>query len=195
MAAWSSVATSLGHYGLTPVRLRPAPTFALHSATSVHCGGWSGDYVSQPEARSATLVDFHERREKAHQLLNPSVEGDYIPFSEFAVDLLPHWDEVWVEPEREAYRQLRLHVLESLSERSTRHGRFAEAIESALLAMEGAPLRESAHLALIRALAAEGNRGEALVRYSKLCALLDQELGVEPSFQFDDVLSESVETG
>jgi len=133
------------------------------------------------------LVDLHERREKAHQLLDPSIEGEY-PFAAFAIDLLPHWDEVWVEAERESYRQLRLHVLENLSERSTRQGRFAEAIESALLAVEEAPLRESSHLALIRAVAAEGNHGEALKRYTELCALLDRELGVDPSFQIDDLL-------
>ena len=134
-------------------------------------------------------VDLHEYREKAHDLLDRS--GDTAPISAFAFDLLPHWDEAWVEPERESFRQLRLHILEHLSERFTRLGRFAEAMEAALLAVEGAPLRESAHRALIRALAAEGNRGEAMSRYALLREMLDRELGVEPSFEIDDVLGEA----
>jgi DNA-binding SARP family transcriptional activator len=64
-------------------------------------------------------------------------------------------------------------------------------MEAALLAIEGAPLRESAHRALIRALAAEGNRGEAMSRYAVLREMLDRELGVEPSFEVDDVLGEA----
>jgi DNA-binding SARP family transcriptional activator len=139
-------------------------------------------------------VDLHERREKARRLLDTSYERVEASFSAFSTDLLPHWDEPWVEPEREAYRQLRLHVLEHLSKRLTKLGRFAEAMEAALLAVEGGPFRESAHRAVIRALAAEGNRGEAMNRYTDLCAVLDRELGIEPSFRMDDVLGELAES-
>lgn len=136
-------------------------------------------------------VDLHERRESAHRLLDPSFDGDDAPLSAFTDDLLPHWDEFWVEHERESFRQLRLRVLEYLSERLVRAGRYAEAMEAALLAVEGAPLRESAHRAVIHVLAAEGNRGEAMSRYAELCAVLDRELGVGPSFQIEDAMSET----
>lgn len=139
-------------------------------------------------------VDLHQRREDARRLLDPTFDDFEAPLSSFATDLLPDWDEPWVEPDRELYRNLRLHVLERLSERLTKGGRFAEALEAALVAAEGAPLRESAQRAVIRVLAAEGNRGEAMNRYAALCAVLDEELGVKPSFQMDDVLSDLAET-
>lgn len=139
-------------------------------------------------------VDLHQRREEARRILDPTFDDVDAPLSSFATDLLPDWDELWVEPERELYRHLRLHVLERLSERLAKGGRFAEALEAALVAAEGAPLRESAQRAVIRVLAAEGNRGEAMSRYADLCAVLDEELGVKPSFHMDDVLSELAET-
>jgi DNA-binding SARP family transcriptional activator len=43
------------------------------------------------------------------------------------------------------------------------------------------PLRETAHAALIRVYLAEGNRAEALAAYENYRALLDSELGVEPT--------------
>jgi DNA-binding SARP family transcriptional activator len=135
-------------------------------------------------------VDLYEHRERASRLLDPDDQGNDVLVSAFASDLLPHWDEVWVESERESYRQLRVHVLERLSDRLTKLGRYAEGIQAALLAVDAAPLRESAHRAVINALAAEGNRGEAMARYTELCDLLDRELGVEPSFRIDDVFSQ-----
>jgi DNA-binding SARP family transcriptional activator len=44
-----------------------------------------------------------------------------------------------------------------------------------------APLRESGHLLLMRALAARGNVAEALAAYERLRILLREELGVDPS--------------
>jgi SARP family transcriptional regulator, regulator of embCAB operon len=137
-------------------------------------------------------VDLYERREQAHRLLDPDAQVNDFPLSAFASDLLPHWDEVWVEPERESYRQLRVRVLERLSDRLTKLGTSAEGMQAALLAVEAAPLRESAHRAVISALAAEGNRGQAMARYTELCDLLDRELDVEPSFRIDDVFSQFV---
>ena len=43
-----------------------------------------------------------------------------------------------------------------------------------------APLRESGHLLLMRALAASGNVAEALAAYERLRILLREELGVDP---------------
>lgn len=135
-------------------------------------------------------VDLHENRDRARMLLGSSCDGAYPSPSVFASDLLPDWDDVWVEPERESYRQLRLHALEALSSRLVTAGRFSDAVEAALMAVSAAPLRESAHRALIRAHAAEGNQGEALCSYRRLCQQLEQELGVKPSFGLGDVLTE-----
>jgi DNA-binding SARP family transcriptional activator len=46
--------------------------------------------------------------------------------------------------------------------------------------LEDAPLRETGHLLLMRALAARGNVAEALTVYEHVRVLLREELGVDP---------------
>lgn len=96
-------------------------------------------------------------------------------------DLLADWYDDWVLIERERFRQLRLHVLETLCERLVREGRFARAVEAGVAAVSGEPLRESAQRALIRAHLAEGNRTEALRQYESYEQLLREELNLAPS--------------
>jgi DNA-binding SARP family transcriptional activator len=109
----------------------------------------------------------------------------------FAVDLLPDWSDPWVEPERESYRQLRLHALETLSRRLAEANRTSEALEAGLMAVSAAPFRETAHQAVIRALVVEGNRGEAVCHYQRLCVLFERELGIKPSFLLEDMFTEA----
>lgn len=96
-------------------------------------------------------------------------------------DLLPDWYEDWVLVERERYRQLRLRALEMLCERLTRAGRLHEALELALAAVAGEPLRESAHRAVVRVHLEDGNVSEALRQYRLYRQLLNEQLGLEPS--------------
>jgi DNA-binding SARP family transcriptional activator len=96
-------------------------------------------------------------------------------------EILPDWYDDWVFMEREHFRQLRLHALEALCVEMTLEGRFAEAAEAGLAAVDGEPLRESAHRALIAVHLAEGNPGEALRQYRFFQRLLKEELGLEPS--------------
>jgi DNA-binding SARP family transcriptional activator len=96
-------------------------------------------------------------------------------------ELLPDWDDEWLADDRERFRQLRLHVLESVAERLADAGQFGLAIEVALSVMRADTLRESAHRALVRVHLAEGNVGEARRVYVACEQLLCQELGVAPS--------------
>lgn len=96
-------------------------------------------------------------------------------------DLLPQWEEDWALMERERYRQARLHALEQLSHRLRREGRFADAMQAALDALQGEPLRESAHRLVIEVHLAEGNAAEALGQYDRYRGLLRTELGIAPS--------------
>lgn len=98
-----------------------------------------------------------------------------------STDLLPDWYDDWLFVFRERWRQLRLHALECLAGRLGEAGRFSEAIDAALTAVDAEPLRESAHRCLIRVHLLEGNRGEAVRAYRALTELLDTELGVRPS--------------
>lgn len=96
-------------------------------------------------------------------------------------ELLPDWHDDWILFERERLRQLRLHALETLCERFSRHGRHLAAIEAGLLAVSSDPIRESAHRALIVAHLAEGNVAEALRQYKSCASQLEEALGVAPT--------------
>jgi DNA-binding SARP family transcriptional activator len=132
-------------------------------------------------------VDTTEMLAKAQRLQdrrNECIDAD-LDVSSFQEDLLPGWCDDWILFERERIRQVRLHALEALCERLVAEGRYAEAIDAALAAVAAEPLRESAHLALIRAYEAEGNLGEALRAYENLRGLLWRELAVEPSSRIE----------
>ncbi len=98
-----------------------------------------------------------------------------------AAEILPGWDDPWLVPERERYRQLRLHALERAAERSLRDDECARAIELGLTVVEAEPFRESAHRLLIAAHLREGNAIEAVRQYRIYRRLASDELGVDPS--------------
>lgn len=138
----------------------------------------------------AVRIDLRESEALAHRILDPdfaAADGRIDP-QLLAEDLLPDWEEDRVAFERERFRELRLHALEALSRYRTQAGRFAEAIDAALLVVGTEPLRETAHRALIRAYLAEGNWGRAMRQYEVLSRALRQELGVEPSRETTDLV-------
>jgi DNA-binding SARP family transcriptional activator len=98
-------------------------------------------------------------------------------------DLLVGWYDDWVVAHRDRLRHLRLHALEIAAGSLSNAGRFAEALEAALATVEGEPLRESAHRAVILIHLAEGNRVEAVRQFQTYRSLLHRELGIEPSQQ------------
>ena len=95
--------------------------------------------------------------------------------------LLPDWSDDWVLAERERFRQLRLHALETACGRLVRAGDFGQAVEVCLAAVADEPLRESAQRELINLYLAEGNRIDALRQYEAFRLLIGEELGIEPS--------------
>ncbi|MFF0176473.1 BTAD domain-containing putative transcriptional regulator [Micromonospora profundi] len=96
-------------------------------------------------------------------------------------ELLPGWYDDWVLTERERLRQTRLYALEALAERLTAQGRFGEAVQVALTAVQLEPLRESATRVLINVHLAERNINEAVRRLELFRADLGRELGVAPT--------------
>jgi DNA-binding SARP family transcriptional activator len=128
-------------------------------------------------------VDIRRVEELAHGVLDATLRCEDIkrPANALGGDFLPDWSDDWVFVERERFRQLRLHALESLCEQLTAVGRFGHAVDAGLAAVAGEPLRESAHRAVIKAYLAEGNRGEALRQYAFYRKLLFTELRTAPS--------------
>jgi len=105
-----------------------------------------------------------------------------------AGELLPDWYDEWLVIEREQFRQLRLHALESLCDAQVAAGRFADATEAGLAAVAAEPLRESAHRAVMRVHLAEGNRGEAVRQYGFYRKLVTSQLGIAPSEMIEILL-------
>jgi DNA-binding SARP family transcriptional activator len=98
-----------------------------------------------------------------------------------AVDLLPGWDDDWLELAREQLRQKRLTSLEYAARRLSEHGRHVEAIELMLAVVAAEPLRESAHAMLIDAHIRQGNMADASYALMSFARLLWTELSVHPS--------------
>jgi DNA-binding SARP family transcriptional activator len=133
------------------------------------------------------LVDLHLTEQWATRLIDGRVAGDDLAVSPSVADalnLLPGFYDDWVLIERERIRQRILHALEVLSERLAAAGRFADAIEAAMLATGAEPLRESAQRALIKVHIAEGNLTEARRSYRAYHDLVYRELGVAPTDEF-----------
>jgi DNA-binding SARP family transcriptional activator len=132
-------------------------------------------------------VDWHAVVAMARRLINQSIQMDTNELGEALAcnlhdDLLPELsDEEWLTAEAEGFRQLRLHALESLSQRLTRAEWFGGAIDVALRAVRADPFRESAHQTLIQAYLAEGNKHAVRQQYQTYRQLLSEEMGLEPS--------------
>jgi hypothetical protein len=126
--------------------------------------------IAGVHARRGTPVWLIGGRPDAHDLAIPPPAAD-------ALDLLPGCYDDWALIERERIRQRVLHALEALSDRLTAAARFADAIEAAMLAASGEPLRESARRTLLKAHIAEGNLTEARRVYLAYEALVQRELG------------------
>ena len=96
---------------------------------------------------------------------------------------LPEQDDDWTAGPRELVQTLRLDALECEANAAVLLGGapLAAGEQAARIAVVIAPLRESAHAALMRVLAARGNSAEALRVYERLRRLLIEELGVAPS--------------
>lgn len=104
-------------------------------------------------------------------------QGELLPG--FGCDSLPFED--WLRRERERLHLQAMRALEELAEKGLAAANYREAIEWARRQLALEPWREEAHRQLIQALALLGERSAALAQYETCRAILDEELGVEPS--------------
>lgn len=102
--------------------------------------------------------------------------------------LLPEATSPWVENWRRRLADAGVRALESYTTACLHLGdsELPAAERSARELVATAPLRETAHLLLMRALAARGNVAEALAAYERLRILLRDELGTVPSAKVQD---------
>jgi DNA-binding SARP family transcriptional activator len=148
------------------------PSCPIVSATCTHLALAAG-----------TSVDLRESQERARHIVAGSTEASLADVEALTVsgELLPDWYDDWVLLERERFRQLRMHALEALCREMAASGRYAQATEAGLAAIEVEPLRESAHRALIHAYLLEGNACDAIRQYRIFRDMIRREMDMEPS--------------
>lgn len=134
---------------------------------------------------AGVVVDVSAMTRLALALIGEGDREDVLDVSDRDLSgvLLPGWYEDWVLFERERLQQLQIHALEALAQRLTIRGRYGEAVQAGLAAVQREPLRESAHRTLISVHLAEGNVADAFRQYGTYERLLEGELGLEPSPQ------------
>lgn len=137
-----------------------------------------GDPLVHADATTTRLAghveaDVHRRYSEAAAWANGAVPPPGLEIDGFTGDILDGWEDDWAIIERERFRQMRLHVLERLSLSATRSGRFSDAVAAGQWAVEGAPLRESAHRCLVHALLAKGDPSGAVRQVRAYLADLD----------------------
>jgi DNA-binding SARP family transcriptional activator len=95
----------------------------------------------------------------------------------------PEADQPWAQAWRRRLADVHVRALECYAAACLYLGRTETpgAERAARELVEVAPLRETGHIALMRALAAQGNVAEALAAYERLRRVLREELGVDPS--------------
>ncbi len=89
--------------------------------------------------------------------------------------------EEWALLKREWLRRAVLQALDTLVQHQEAQQDWETAYQYAWRRVELDPLLEAAHQQVMRALAADGRRNEALAQYETLCRLLLDEIGVEPA--------------
>ena len=108
----------------------------------------------------------------------------------FSHDLLPDWDEPWVDSERECFRETRVHVLEALAARFLDLDDQLLAIRASLKAIECSPYRDTSHRLLVRAYREEGNWLTALRHVLRYRQHLGEELNLPPERVLADLFDE-----
>jgi DNA-binding SARP family transcriptional activator len=144
----------------------------------------------------AVACDVHEVEALALALADHGSDTAlplHVDLKPFLLDLLPANYEDWALEERERLRGLCLGALVAMCRRLSHAQRHSEAIEAGILAVAADPLREAAHSALIDAHLAEGNRHDAEQQFARCRAVLQAELGVEPSFHLPEPRSGSLD--
>jgi DNA-binding SARP family transcriptional activator/tetratricopeptide (TPR) repeat protein len=99
----------------------------------------------------------------------------------YAGDLLPGCYDEWLLAERERLHQRYLRALERLTALLSSQGEYAAAIAYAERLLRHDPLHEESYRLLMRLHQARGDGARALRVYHDCAAVLERELGVEPS--------------
>lgn len=98
--------------------------------------------------------------------------------------------EEWLLLQRLSFHQQALHLCDVLATGFEQRGDFVQAQQYARQALALEPWREEAHLHLIRLLASNGQKSEALSHYEHCRRVLAEEMGMEPNDEIMGLVSQ-----
>lgn len=146
-----------------------------------------GGYVlrSGPEI----VVDVEQFERHVLLALDAHSTGDLAAASSAAQAAIQLWDNPfpedayadWARAHRDRLERLQQDALEVAATARLSMGNAREAVNLATEAVVRQPLREAAHVLLIRAYAADGDQAAAVSAYLGLRRILADELGIDPS--------------
>lgn len=150
----------------------------------------SGNVLSLQEGVD---VDLDEVTDWAQSAIAPTmataVERRTSPRSA-GLELLPGWDDEWLEAPRARVRMLQIQAFESIASQLLTAGRVPEAVPFVLHVIESDPLRESAQHLLMEIHIRQGNIPEALRQYEIYRTRLRSELGIEPGLRVTSLIGQ-----
>jgi DNA-binding SARP family transcriptional activator len=161
------------------IRRTLEPDLPLRAPSS--CVQVRGDFIQLGAIRGVD-TDVKEFEQTARlALLNRHAQACRSALSLYAGDLLPEDRyEDWAISRREHLLALRVDVLMCLSRLEAADQNLEEAIDLAQQVVVADPLDEEAHAHLILLFARNGQRHLAVQQHRQLCAMLQEELGIEP---------------
>jgi predicted ATPase/DNA-binding SARP family transcriptional activator/DNA-binding CsgD family transcriptional regulator len=132
-----------------------------------------GDLWVDAEAfEAAARTDRHSREPAVYEAALDLYYGELLPGDRY---------EEWAEEPRRRLQETHLSLLLGLARLHEERGEYKPAIEALRTVVAEELTREEAHTGLMRLYALSGNKGEALVQYSRLKEALATELGTEPA--------------
>ncbi|MBV7330648.1 tetratricopeptide repeat protein [Chloroflexi bacterium TSY] len=144
--------------------------------------------------RAVDIVMAQDDAQQAYTQLQSALDlyqGDFL--AGFSVDNAPGFED-WMAMMREHLHQQLSSAITHVGDLAEAAGSFGQVVDLARRQLVLTPWDESAHCRLMRALAMQGQRAEALAQYDRCIKVLDQELGVEPD-ETTVTLAEQIRTG
>jgi DNA-binding SARP family transcriptional activator len=171
-------------------RVRCRAEDLLHlSADAVHLGHGLDVDARRLECLSRNVLRFtHEQTNGVPQSADPL---SAFFSSRVELELLPGWEYEWLITERQRLRQLCVNALESAARWLLDRKRHGEALDAALRVQAVEPFRESAYAIAMRVHIAQHNLAEARRVRDSFVSLMREELGLEPSRAFREMVDGS----
>ncbi len=136
-------------------------------------------FCSLVEGNKGRPVKFSRLEDAVEHYQGHFLEGFSIPDSQAF--------ETWALIIRQSLQEQALQALQRLATHYEEQGIYDRGLFHAQHQLRLDPYDENAHQQLMRLLALSGQRNQALVHYQHLCQLLEQDLGVMPSVQTQEV--------